>query len=100
MKRILMAVCLLVLLTVPTFAAFTSNVIVLEKAEIAKLSDEKLVDTYQDVLVELEATRTFHLTAGFSTKQYDEYRAMLKFRLQLLMEIHSRNIEIPVQMER
>ena len=87
MRKIWIALCLSLLCVTPSVAAFTSNVIVLEKAEITKL-------------VELEATRTFHLTAGFSTKQYDEFRSFLKYRLQLLMEIHARNIEIPVQMER
>ncbi len=82
------------------WAAFTSNVTVLEKTEMVRLSDEKLIDAYQDVLVELEAIRAFHATSGFSPKQYDEFRGLLKYRLQLLMEIHTRNIEIPQQMER
>lgn len=100
MKRLALSLSLILLSVTPSFAAFTNNVTILEKSDIGKLSDAKLIDAYQDVLVEIEATRTFHLTAGFSTKQYDEYRALLKYRLQLLMEIHSRNIEIPMQMER
>ena len=84
----------------PGFADFTSNVTALDKAGITKLTDENLMDAYEDVLVELEAIKTFHTTSGFSPKQYDEYRHLLKYRLQLLLEIHSRNLEIPQQMER
>ncbi len=100
MKKLLLAVALLTVLTPSAFAAFASNVVVLDKADVVKLSDEKLVDVYTDVVVELEAIRTFHATSGFSPKQYDEFRELLKYRLKLLMEIHARNIEIPQQMER
>lgn len=100
MKKIFMTVMMLVLLVPFAFAAFTSNVTILEKVDMVKLSDEKLVDAYQDVMVELEAVRVFHATSGFSPKQYDEFRGLLKYRLQLLMEIHTRNIEMPQQMER
>jgi hypothetical protein len=100
MRLFLSTVFLSLLLVNPAFAAFTSNVVVLEKQDIGKLSDEKLLDAYTDVLVELEAVKTFHTTSGFTTKQYDEYRSLLKYRLQLLLEIHSRNLEIPQQMER
>lgn len=100
MKKLFLSLLLLACFTAPVFAAFTSNVTILEKADVLKLNDEGLIDTYTDVLVELEAIRTFHATSGFSPKQYDEFRDLLKYRLLLLMEIHSRNIEIPQQMER
>ena len=100
MKKILITLLLLTSITPFAFAAFTSNVVMLDKTEVAKLNDEKLTDAYMDVLVELEAVRTFHSTSGFSPKQYDEFRDLLKYRLRLLLEIHTRNIEIPRQMER
>ena len=100
MKRLISVLFFLFILASPIFAEFKSNVTVLEKPEIIKLTDEKLIDGYEDVLVEIEAVKTFHTTSGFTPKQYDEYRALLKYRLQLLMEIHSRNLEIPQQMER
>ena len=100
MKKILALVVLSLFLVKPVlvFAEMVSRVTLLQKAEITKLSDDKLVDAYEDVLVELEAIRTFHLTSGFTPKQYDEYRDLLKFRLDLLMEIHNRNLELPPQM--
>ena len=100
MKKTVVALALVLFLTSPVFAAFTSNVTVLEKADISKLIDEKLTDAYMDTLVEIEAIKTFHATSGFTVKQFDEYRELLKYRLRLLMEIHTRNLEIPQQMER
>lgn len=100
MRNLIVAVLLSVVASTTVFAAFTSNVTILEKADMVKLNDEKLVDAYEDVLVELEAVRAFHATSGFSPKQYDDFRALLKYRLQLIVEIHARNIEIPQQMER
>lgn len=99
MKKYVYAALLCVFLAGPVRADFTSKVTILEKAEISKISDDKLVDAYQDVLVELQAIKTFHTTSGFTPKQYDEYRNLLKYRLQLLTEIHIRNLEIPQQME-
>ena len=100
MRRFLVVLALIGIFVSPAFAAIESKVTILEKADVSKLSDEKLIDAYMDDLVELEAIKTFHTTSGFTPKQYDEYRNLLKYRLQLLMEIHSRNLEIPQQMER
>jgi hypothetical protein len=99
MKKML-GLCLIFMLCASiAHAAFTSNVTPVDKAEIAKFSDDVLVDKYLDTIVEVEANKTFHSTSGFSPKDYNEYKALLKFRLLLLMEIHGRNLEIP-QLER
>lgn len=100
MKNFLCLVVLSLLLVNPAFAGFNSDVVLLDKPAIVKLTDDKLIDAYMDVLVELEAIKMFHTTSGFTPKQYDAYRELLKYRLKLLMEIHSRNLEIPQQMER
>ncbi len=101
MKKTMLIVLLsVVVLAGPAFATFESHVTIMEKADIVKTTDEKLIDGYMDVLVEIEAVKTFHTTSGFSPKQYDEYRDLLKYRLQLLMEIHNRNLELPAQLER
>ena len=78
---------------------FAPEVAVLEKKDIAALADDKLIDKYMDAIVEIEASKTFHATNGFSPKDYKEFKDLLKFRLYLLMEIHSRNLETP-QFER
>lgn len=76
-------------------AAFALEVPILEKKEITALSDEKLVDTYLDVLVEIEAVRTFHVTSGFTPKDYRNFRSLLRYRLLLIMELAKRNVELP-----
>ncbi len=79
---------------------FSSTVTILDKTEISRLSDERLVDLYMDTLVDIQAMKTFHTTSGFSNpRQYEDYRRLLKFRLQILLEIHNRNLEIPHQLE-
>ena len=79
--------------------ALTADVTILPKEEIVKLSDEKLTDAYMDTVVEIEATRSFHATSGFTPKQFTEYKDLLKYKMRLLMEIHSRNVDVP-QLER
>ena len=78
-----------------SMAAFPPDVTILDKPAIVKLSDDQLIDTYENALVEIEASRTFHATSGFSPKEYKDYKALLKFRLLLLVEVHARNLEIP-----
>ncbi len=62
---------------------------------IKTLSDEKLMDTYIDVMVELEAVDTFYDTAGLTPKEYKKYKALLRFRTDLLLEIQKRELKIP-----
>lgn len=80
-------------------AAYTSDVKILEKKEIAKLTDEQLTDTYMDAIVDVEARKGFFNRFGFTGRDLEDYRAVMKYRLLLLMEIHSRNLDIP-QFER
>ena len=76
-------------------AEYPSDVVILDKSSIIKLQDDQLIDAYENTLVEIEANRSFHATSGFSPKEYKDYKALLKYRLLLLVEIHSRNLEIP-----
>jgi len=68
---------------------------VLEVKEIVALDDQKLLDAYMDVLVELEASKAFHVTSGFAPKEYKKYKSFLKYRMRLIFEIHRRKLEIP-----
>jgi phenylacetate-coenzyme A ligase PaaK-like adenylate-forming protein len=82
-----------------SYAIFDSDLKILEKKDIHKLTDEQLIDAYLNTMVEIEANRAFHTTAGFTPKEFKAYKDLLKFRLELLLETHSRNLEIP-QFER
>ena len=82
-------------LTPLSMAEYPSDVTILDKSGITKLTDDQLMDTYEDTIVEIDASRAFHSTSGFSPKEYKNFKALLKFRLMLLVEIHSRNLELP-----
>ena len=78
-----------------SMAEYPSDVAILDKPAIVKLTDDQLIDAYENTIVEIDASRSFHATSGFSPKEYKDYKAMLKYRLMLLVEIHSRNLELP-----
>ena len=65
--------------------SFDPEVKILDKKEIAQLVDDKLIDTYIDTLVEIEASQAFHQTSGFTPKDYRTFKELLKFRLLLTM---------------
>jgi hypothetical protein len=94
-KKFVLMLLVLLFLTNMSIAEYPSSVTIIDKPTIAKLNDDQLIDTYEDTLVEIDASRTFHATSGFSPKEYRDFKALLKFRLLLLVEIHSRNLEIP-----
>lgn len=72
---------------------------ILDPQAILLLDDQKLVDVYIDALAELEATKTFHTTIRFTPAQYKQYKELVKYRLQLLFEVHRRKMELPVEMK-
>ena len=94
-KKIALAMMMVLFLTPLSMAAFPSDVTILNKPAIVKLSDDQLIDAYMNTLVEIEANRSFHATSGFSAKEYKNFKDLLKYRLMLLVEIHSRNLELP-----
>lgn len=95
LKKLILVVLMSVSLTPVARAIYPSDVIILDKAGIARLTDDQLIDAYENTLVEIQASQSFHATSGFSPKEYKEYKNLLKFRLLLVVEIHSRNLEIP-----
>lgn len=79
-----------------SWAGFPSEDIkALEAKDIVTLSDDKLIEAYIEVLAELEASRMFHTTSGFTPKEYKQYKETIKYRLGLLFEIYRRKIELP-----
>ena len=99
LKPIILSLAFLFLPLSISWAGYASNFTILDKKDIAKLTDEQLTDTYMEALVEVEARKDFFNRFGLTGKELDEYKAVLKYRLVLLMEIHSRNLDIP-QFER
>ena len=95
LKRFLLLVVALSLWAPWALAEYPSQLVILDKPAISRLTDEQLIDAYEDAIVEIDASRSFHTTSGFSPKEYKNFKALLKYRLMLLVEIHSRNLEIP-----
>ncbi len=76
-------------------SSFIFRIPVMDKSAIDQLSDEELMNKYIDVEIELEAATTFYSRAGLSSKDYDLYKKVLRFRTDLLLEIQQRKLEIP-----
>lgn len=75
--------------------AFLFDTKILEKNEIVKLADEQLIETYLDVIVEIEALKTFYARGGLTPKEYNNFKSVLRYRIFLTQEIIKRGLEIP-----
>ena|SRR3989338_1580227 len=76
--------------------AFLYEVQVLDREKIGKLSDAVLLDTYIDTVVEIQASQDFHRTAGFTPKEYKQYKELLRYRINLIQEIKKRKLDLPL----
>ena len=94
-KKFALSIMMVMFLTPLSMAEYPSDVTVLDKNAITNLTDDQLINSYEDTIVELKAQDEFHTTSGFSPKEYKDYKALLKFRLMLLVEIHNRNLDLP-----
>jgi hypothetical protein len=99
MKSLVISALLLLVSVSGAWAGYPSTLVVLEKKDIVKLTDEQLTDAYVDTIVDAQARKDFFNRFGLIGKELDEYKAVMKYRILLLMEIHSRNLDIP-QFER
>jgi hypothetical protein len=98
-KALIVSLALVLAPVSVVWAAYNSDIKILEKKEIVKLTDEQLTDTYMNAIVDVEARKGFFSRFGFTGKDLEDYRSAMKYRLLLLMEIHGRNLDIP-QFER
>ncbi len=97
-KKFLLALLMLSVCYVQPLCAgssLDSDVKILTKDEVAKLTDEQLITQYVDVVVELEAKNTFYRTSGMVPKDFAEHKSLIRYRINLVMEIHNRNLETP-----
>lgn len=74
---------------------FLYETAVANEESIAGMTDKKLLDTYIDVLVDLEASTTFSRTAGFNQKDYYKFKDLIRYRVRLLSEIQNRKLPVP-----
>jgi len=95
LKKVLMLVLLFCSFSAGLAHAFLFEITPIDRAAIQKLTDENLIDAYINVMIELEAVNSFYNNAGFKPKEYEQYKALLRFRTDLLMEMQRRGIEAP-----
>lgn len=79
---------------VPTYA-LPNSVKILSQEEIKGLSDENLKTAYVDALIELEAETVFYQRSGFLQKDLNDYRNLIRYRVNLMYELQNRKIEVP-----
>ncbi len=95
MKKYLLAFILLALLATSAQAVM-SDMKILAKDEIAKLTNEKLIDVYIETKVEIAASKTFYCNSGFSTlKEYDKYKELLTYVIYLQQEMQKKGVIPP-----
>ncbi len=96
MKKILAVLLCALIICASAFAqSFLFSIEPLDKAGIVKLSDEQLIDTYINVLVEVEALKTFYAKGGLIPKEYAKFKETIKYKILLVQEINKRKLEVP-----
>ena len=79
------------------FAAtgFESDIKIKNEEEITGLSDKTLLDTYVNVVVEIEAVKSLHETAGFMPDEFKAFKELIRYRVLLIQEMKKRKLDIP-----
>jgi hypothetical protein len=94
MKKLFFLACL-VLFTATANASFLYQVKNLSAEEIKKLSDDELLILYNDAVVERKANEIFYGRAGFTPKEYELYKDLLKLIIRIRQEMTVRGITPP-----
>lgn len=99
-RRGCLAVAVLAVMTVMPVSAFGQQSLLFSTPvksleEIRKMSDQELIDTFIDVMVDIEASTVFSQAAGFTKKDFDQYKRLLKYRVYLIQEFQRRKLPIP-----
>ena len=96
MKKFIIFLTLLFVCTTQAMAIFNLYEIKdMTKEELAKLSKDALLDLYTNALIEKQANETFHGKAGFSPKEYDNYKILLNLIIKIRQEMINRDLEPP-----
>jgi len=91
MKKIVLTLSLLMMLTTQALAGFLYTIPILSREEIQKLSDDELIEIYIEARIEEKASEEFHRAAGFnSAKEYNARKKLLRFVFELRREMARR----------
>ena len=94
MKKIMLLLIAAVFVASTAFA-FLNDVEILTKEAVKGLSNEKLVEVYINAKIEAEANKIFHGKAGFTPKEYAQFKDLLAFIIKLRQEMSERNLDAP-----
>ncbi|OGX38471.1 MAG: hypothetical protein A3G91_04225 [Omnitrophica WOR_2 bacterium RIFCSPLOWO2_12_FULL_50_9] len=94
MKKMTLVLLSFFLILKVFLAVAAADIQILSKIEIEKLTNEQLLSAYVDAKIEAEAQKTFSRT-GFTHKEYQAYRELLTFVVQLRQEMEKRKIDAP-----
>jgi len=76
--------------------AYLADIKIYDKKDIPKISDDILTASYLDVMIEIDAINLYHRTAGFTPREYQQYKDLLRSLYDLKSELHRRQLDIPV----
>jgi hypothetical protein len=88
-----MILSLMLLFVCSNSFAFLYEVKVLTREEIKKISNDQILDFFKNAVIERKASETFHGKAGFTPKEYESYKALLGFIIDLREEMKTRELE-------
>ena len=94
MKKMIPFVLTFCLITSLAFA-FLYEVKILSKEELKKLTNDGIVELYTSALIEREASEVFHGKAGFSPKEYENYKELLGLVIRIRQEMLDRDLQPP-----
>lgn len=88
---------IILLVAIISFSSFgfVYDMKMLTKEEIKKLKDEELPEVFTDVIIEKISAEAFHSKAGFAPKEFEDYRDLLRFIVELRKEFEFRKIDVP-----
>lgn len=95
MKKILVILVLCCMISTQALASFVYEVKIYTQEEIVELKDNVLVKVYIDTMIEKKTSEAFHDRAGFSPREYENYRALLALVVRLRQELARRAIDVP-----
>jgi len=95
--RMIIACCLLCLCLTQgaALAAFPFDLHPASKSAVEKMSDQELLDAYVEAVVELQAVDVFYKNAGITPKEFFNYKKLLRYRADLIIEMEKRELKIP-----
>ena len=94
MKKMAAFFILFVFLSTTAFA-FLYEVKILKKEELKKLSNDEIVSLYTDAQIEKTASETFHGKAGFTPKEYENFKELLGLIIRIRQEMVERDLVPP-----